>query len=780
MQEIPENPLKADPKRFDVSRNTLLADAFMTQFIKVGGIGIILAVFGIFLFIFAEVVPLFRGATVTPVATIETGVKDFRLLGVDDWSEMPFVVDAKGDFHFVTLNVERDEEGHPVGAQPGERGEIHLSPTLPENASVQSVNYNHSKQSVLMGLDKGRGVVVSVNFEPEFALDGSRTINVSLDSSRIFDFGQTSGDVVGIDYFSTDRRGLAVGIIREGDSTSVRLARFSRRVSLFGAGKWTTNGTIDLTPQLNGNPVNALITGQGNALLVSLDSGDVAFFMLNGAEAELRQTFTPFTADEGGIASMNWLIGNETLILTSDKGVIRAFSPSVDLESGQRNYFHTKSFEPIPSGAELYSKSLRNRAFLLASGKHVTIRYATTENTRWSTELGFVPEAAILGNRYDSMLALDPDGRLHLFNVHDPHPEASVDAFFGKIWYEGQEGPDFIYQSSAGGAEVEPKFSMVNLIWGSLKGTIFAMVFAVPVALLAALYTSQFLKPEFKKVVKPTMEIMASLPSVVLGFLGALWLAPKIENDYPSIFVLMVMIPLSALAFGFAWSRLPQRARLMVKPGYEFLVFIPILIAVVLVGWSLGPSLESLCFVTTDPATGERIADFRLWWPQATGTPFDQRNALIVGFMMGFAVIPIIFTITEDALTNVPTFLTSASLALGASRWQTAWAVVLPTASAGIFSALMIGLGRAVGETMIVVMCSGNTPVFDFPIPNAFSGMRTLSANIAVELPEAPKGETHYRILFLGALLLFILTFVVNTAAEIARNRLRERYKTVG
>jgi phosphate transport system permease protein len=144
--------------------------------------------------------------------------------------------------------------------------------------------------------------------------------------------------------------------------------------------------------------------------------------------------------------------------------------------------------------------------------------------------------------------------------------------------------------------------------------------------------------------------------------------------------------------------------------------------------------------------------------------------------MMGFAVIPIIFTIAEDSMSNVPDAMRSGSLALGASRWQTAINIVLPTASAGIFSSLMIGFGRAVGETMIVVMATGNTPVKDF---NIFSGMRTLSANIAVELPEAPYHGTLYRTLFLGALVLFIMTFLINTVAEVLRQKLRDRYKTV-
>jgi phosphate transport system permease protein len=151
---------------------------------------------------------------------------------------------------------------------------------------------------------------------------------------------------------------------------------------------------------------------------------------------------------------------------------------------------------------------------------------------------------------------------------------------------------------------------------------------------------------------------------------------------------------------------------------------------------------------------------------------FSPRNTLVVAVIMGFAVIPIIFTISEDALQAVPDMLRSASLGAGATRWQTAVRVVLPVAGSGIFSACMIGFGRAVGETMIVLMATGNTPEMSW---NVFSGFRTLAANIAVELPEAPKDETHYRVLFLCGFVLFVMTFVINTSAEVVRRVVRAR-----
>lgn len=157
------------------------------------------------------------------------------------------------------------------------------------------------------------------------------------------------------------------------------------------------------------------------------------------------------------------------------------------------------------------------------------------------------------------------------------------------------------------------------------------------------------------------------------------------------------------------------------------------------------------------------------------GTVVDtyvQRNSLVVGFMMGFAIIPIIYTISDDALSAVPESLRAASLGAGATKWQTTIRVVIPTGMSGLFSALMIGLGRAVGETMIVLMAAGNTPVLDI---NIFNGFRTLAANIAVELPEAVENSTHFRMLYLAALTLFGLTFVLNTVAEVIRQKFRKR-----
>jgi phosphate transport system permease protein len=238
------------------------------------------------------------------------------------------------------------------------------------------------------------------------------------------------------------------------------------------------------------------------------------------------------------------------------------------------------------------------------------------------------------------------------------------------------------------------------------------------------------------------------------------------ERHVLTLVCMLVIAPALILLAVSAWHHMPPRWRTRIPHGMELGVIVPLLIVAFIAAVQLGPRLELLWFG----------GDLRQWVFNVTGEQFEQRNSIVIGFAMGFAVIPIIYTISEDALMNVPTHFISGSLALGASRWQTATRIILPTASPGIFSAVMVGFGRAVGETMIVLMATGNTPILSF---SPFNGMRTLSANIAVEIPEAPVGGTLYRVLFLAAILLFILTFVVNTVAELIRQRLRDKYKAV-
>jgi phosphate transport system permease protein len=467
-------------------------------------------------------------------------------------------------------------------------------------------------------------------------------------------------------------------------------------------------------------------------------------------------------------------------------------------------------------------------------------------------EPGQPVHAIAIAPKENGLLVMTPKS-VWRWDVEAGHPETTLSSLFGKVWYEGYDAPAHVWQSSSGSDDFEPKYGLVPLIFGTLKATTYSLLFGVPIALLAAVYTSEFLHPRVKARIKPTIELMASLPSVVLGFLAALIFARMAEDRVPAILVSLVTVPGALLLGAFLWQIVPQDLTLRFR-GLRFpLILLVALPAGVLAAMGLGPFAEHVLFggdirqwLSSDagspiggwvfvllPVAALLVAilmarflnpwlrralsnssrrtaalvdlarfgagllavlllAFGLGWLLTTagldlrgdggwflgsfrvspiGT-YVQRNALIVGFVMGFAIIPIIYTIAEDALSTVPEHLRSASLGAGATPWQTAVRIIIPTAMSGLFSAVMIGVGRAVGETMIVLMAAGNTPIMDM---NLFNGFRTLSANIAVEMPEAPAGSTHARVLYLAALTLFVMTFVLNTVAESVRQRFRKR-----
>ncbi len=751
------NRRKPDPQRFIPSRWTLFIDRFMTHFIKVGGVLVVAAVMGIFVFIFSQVLPLLRSAEVKEGKTVAVPKAEYAAIGADEWSELPFLAALDGKVRFID-----PASGAVTESDLGQ--------------AFTALRYNARSQEMIGGTADGRFAFIKLDYTGGFE-DGRRKVTGEAKMGPLQALGREGAPIREI-AFGGGEDGKLVGVIQQvGETLEVHAVRLTRKRSLVGGGQLKVEDDIDVTALIPGTPKAIMVTAQADGLIVAAEDGTIHYVFRSGDEFALRQSFKPFgDLANPAIASFDFLFGDVSLVVTGVAGENRVFSLYRKAGDDKRTFGQIKDFPALPGGASFFTSSLRNKAFLTGSGSFASLRYSTTEAIRWEAKLPFTVARAFIGGKYDRLLFLDTEAKLHIFTLHDPHPETSFRALFGKIWYEGYPAPSYDWQSSGGSDEFEAKLSLVPLIVGTLKGTFYALLFAVPIALLAAIYTSQFLHPKFKSVVKPTMEVMASLPSVVLGFLAALWLAPIIETRVPSILVMIVLVPATALAFGYGWSLLPIQVRRRIAHGHEFLVFFPLLLLVLWASWHLGPVVERVLFVVTDPATGVSVGDFRLWWPHVTGASFEQRNSLVVGFMMGFAVIPIVFTITEDALSNVPLSLTVGSLALGASRWQTAIRVVVPTASAGIFSALMIGLGRAVGETMIVVMATGNTPVLNW---NIFSGMRTLSANIAVELPEAAEHSTLYRTLFLGALLLFIITFLVNTVAEVLRQHLRERYKTV-
>jgi phosphate transport system permease protein len=516
--------------------------------------------------------------------------------------------------------------------------------------------------------------------------------------------------------------------------------------SLLGETEISENYWIIETP----HPVFALNFYPDGDLLVSMENGQVH------AYNDAKQLIDDFQGPSP-LTAIAQLIGGRGICLGGEDGSLGVWAKA-NTDEGPK-YLKIHTFKSMPSGIRGLTPGGRDRTFIAWDKEgRIHVYYSTTEDLRLAFQ-GKKGLDYLLNPKSDILLGFGQN--LQLTYIDNPHPDINLKTMFSKVWYEGFPKPAYIWQSTGAANDFEPKLSLIPLILGTLKGTLYALIFALPLALTGALFMNQFMHPNLHRVIKPVIEIMAGLPSVIIGFLAGLWLAPILEQVLPGVLLGVLLIPLGVVVVALALERF------VFKTGqqsykYEIFVLLPFIALIFILCVKATPFINDLLFQ----------GDFKQYIFDTFLVPYDQRNAVVVGFAMGFAVIPIIFSLAEDALSFVPKEITAGSLALGLSRWQTATGVVLKAARSGIFSAVMLGLGRAVGETMIVLMATGNTPVLSF-FP--FNGFRTFSANIAVELPEAPVGGTLYRILFLTAFLLLLFTLVINTAADIIRSRMRKK-----
>ncbi len=508
--------------------------------------------------------------------------------------------------------------------------------------------------------------------------------------------------------------------------------------------------------------VASLYIGPRNQWIYVLGaSGELEIFGIASLQRPTRMYRGSLIQPGQQMTAVTPLLGRYSLVVATDDGEVTQLGLYTDA-SGTR-LDRLRQFQ-VPAGVERFVTEPRRKGFMAIDANGAAhLMYPTSGRQLASYGADITPVTPLAIAPRSNMLVSAPTGSsIDLYELHNEHPEISFSSLWARVWYEGYNEPIYSWQSSSADNDFEPKFSLTPLAFGTLKAAFYALLFAVPIAIMGAIYTAYFMAPAMRSWVKPGIEIMAALPTVILGFIGGLWLAPIVEDNLSSVLSIFVVLPVGLFLLAMIWSLLPEHWTRLFNGWYGMIV-VPLIVATVFVAFAAGPWFEDALF----------SGDSRAWFRTVLGLDYDQRNALIVGLIMGLAVIPTIFSIAEDAVYAVPTHLVRGSLALGATEWQTLVKVVLLTASPGIFSAVMIGMGRAVGETMIVLMATGNTPLMEW---NIFEGMRTFAANIAVELPESELNSSHYRILFLAALVLFAFTFVLNTVAEVVRQRLRVRY----
>ncbi|WP_286267765.1 ABC transporter permease subunit [Thalassotalea atypica] len=710
----------------------------------------------IFLYLLYVIKPIFESAHVEPVHEMSITQKGQVLAtGLDELKEVAFQIDNHGAMTFYQISPSdfRAQGSEILSVQVHEE-------TIEHVVDVGAGNF-------LLVDTQGRVKLIAAKFTAIYPND-SRDITPSVTHPLGEDFLPVDEMDVGVEHvaFAMNEE-KAVFVARTRDDRVIKTSFIAEDDFNYGPEFEAVYQEIDYVGR---GAEDILVTP--DLMMAFIRTGDeVAVYDLDDDYAvELKAELNNIVENKVDITAMALLSGGSSLLVGDSRGQVSQWFEVAGAKG--REFKKIRSFkasdnEPV---AAIYTEQFRKSFYTLTPSGEMGIFYTTSDADLWHGKIAkALPGALSIAPRADALILVEQvAGKSHfaLLKLVNEHPEVTWSALWQEVWYEGYPEPDYIWQSTSGSDDFEAKFSLVPISFGTMKAAAYAMLFAVPLALSAAIYTAYFMPPALRKKVKPTIELMEALPTVILGFLAGLWLAPIIEDYLPGIVLLLIFLPLSTFMTAFAWYKLPKKYKSVLPEEWAPIILIPILLLASVLAFSLSPVVENYLFG----------GDIRQFITNDLGMSFDQRNALVVGIAMGFAVVPTIFSMAEDAIFSVPKHLTSGSLALGATPWQTLMKVVLLTASPGIFSAVMMGLGRAVGETMIVLMATGNTPILDWSI---FQGMRTLSANIAVEMPESEVGSSHYRILFLAAFVLFVFTFVFNTLAEFVRQRLREKYSSL-
>lgn len=940
------------------SRSVHRADRFATATISVGGVVVLAAVLGICAYLAWVVAPLLQPGRVVGERAGAPAAAGVIAAWADDQSVLLASVDAAG---VARASLLREGPAFEPVALAGEGSAAGLV--------VSALSVPSADGRLAIGYESGEVALARVGFatrvvaEPEAGwtewgalrvVPGAggapsavaertprgawRVVGLAASARAPVKLGAGAGAVRLVDYAVSVAGKETLAALREDGTLVVNTVRVIRPLT-GGEPTVRLQGRSASLADASDPPGWLAADADGAVVYTLWRDGRLARWAVGGGDGvpviaeELRVT------EPGvGIRLARMMQGGRTLVVADESGGVRTFASAPNPASATVDgleVVRTGEWRPFERAGEVVSVvgvASRGRTIGLAGESGEIVALDVTSGKTVARARGAGPVSALaIHPRLDGVTAVGVDGSVRAWSIEPGYPGASVRALAMPIIYEGALEPAFVYQSSSASDTAELKTSLVPLVFGTLKATVVSMLIAAPLAVLAAVFTSEFMHRRVRSTVKPVVELMASLPSVVLGFFAMAVFAPLMSAWLGVVLLAFVTVPLAVVVGAHGWSMLPPRVTratatlprlgavalvalagllvaVVVAPVVEGALFRPREADLWRVAGSVAPApadavpiwvgargdagrgegsrgaavfspdelrrlhssglgVEGGAVVAAvEPTTDEArarvaalradppasVAGLRAWLDGGVGDPsagwvlvlgvlvtpaalalrgvtgravtdgllsgrsaawagavelavfigwwvalalgvavlsgvlgragldardtilgaYSERNTLVVGIVMGFAIIPLIYTISEDALSSVPASLRSASLGCGATPWQTARRVVLPVAGSGIFSACMIGFGRAVGETMIMLMATGNTPDMDL---NIFAGFRTLAANIATELPEAERNGTHYRVLFLCGLVLFVMTLVINTTAEVVRQRFRRR-----
>ncbi len=605
---LSEVALTDDEKKIDLGSDKIrlrrklrhFYDQSASVLIAIGGVGVIVAILLIFLYLFYEVVPLFRGAELhegTEFQVTTAASSQSIHLAIEEQSEIAMRLDETGNVLFFNLG-----DGSLVS-------EVALN--IPDNFEINSFSLDTESNGVFaLGSIDGRALVASYNYEISFSqADNQRIITPSIE----YPFGNEpftlfeDSPVAALNLRSSDDAMLLAGVDEQG---ALALLRVSQQRSLLAAFSLGGSGGEGGNFETEIASINVVAT---NASQLFIDSDQRWLFAIgnNGLARllDIRASFNEevesfsietFINDNGAdITNVRFLLGGISLLVSDSAGNIAQWFLVRNEEALNLQKIRTFSIanQPITS----ITPEQRRKNFVAADADGEFAIFNTTSNRKvlQTKLLDSTPLSIAISPRGDALLVETSPGNYRTWEVDNEHPEVSWGALWNQVWYEGYSEPEYIWQSSASTNEFEPKYSLVPLSFGTLKAAFYAMLLAAPLAICGAIFTGYFMAPAMRRKVKPLVELMEALPTVVLGFLAGLWLAPFVEQNLLGIFSMLIVLPISILLASFLWIQLPHNFRHSVPEGWEAGILIPVILIFGYLSFVVAGPLESVFSLVT-------------------------------------------------------------------------------------------------------------------------------------------------------------------------------------
>lgn len=544
-----QNPLGIDfntPALQRKRRLRALKDRMARWYVSIGGLAVLGAITLIFFYLAHVVLPMFQGAELEsrkaqqPAWLAEAQAP--LLLAVEEQNQVAMRLDTSGAVQFFEL-----KSGEALQR---------LQLPLPQGVSVASVGQDQpGTRRVVLGLSNGQALIIQHSYKITYP-DNVRAIAPQIE----YPYGEAP---IEVDPQGRPLEHIAVnlnsGTLMLAGSTGneLHLISLAREENLFTGEVSVSEERINL-PQI-GEPISQLILDPRQMWLYVFN-GDSSADVFDLRKRGLNGRYELLKGGSNRVTSATSLLGGISIMIGDAKGGIQQWFMVRD-QDGKSTFQSIRSFQLGDSAITQILPEERRKGFMaLDADGRLGIFHSTAHRTLLKEQVAEGSAIAALSPRASRVL-VESDGKLQRFVVDNPHPEISWSSLWGKVWYESYPEPDYVWQSTSANTDFEAKLSLSPLAFGTLKAAFYAMLLAAPLAVAAAIYTAYFMAPRMRTKVKPVIELMEALPTVILGFFAGLFLAPFLENHLPGIFSLLLLTPVGILLFGFLWTKLPEIGR---------------------------------------------------------------------------------------------------------------------------------------------------------------------------------------------------------------------------